>query len=202
MRLNKNNMKKTSISLIIVLSLLATPVFVGAESRENPERKTEMEREREEVQERLQEKRTEKQEKIEERKEKKETKLKEKTKENVERILGKSKENLEKTVARLEKLADKVESRIEKFNENGSNVEDSLALLATARAEIEKAKTAVTGINPDNIVYGEIPKDAYIEIKKEIADAKLAIKNSKTALTEVVKSLKANDEEEKTEENN
>ena len=165
---------------------------MGAIEEKRAELEKKREERKEEIEKKAEEKKLEIEKRSEERKAKIETKLKENTVKNVERIIGKSKERLGNTIERLDKLVLKIDSRIGKLTANGVDTTASVTLLEKARTELDTAKIAVAGINVDDIIYADVPKETLVQVKAEIETAKTAVKNAHKAMIDAIESLKAN----------
>ena len=136
----------------------------------------------------IEQKRAEVRTKIEAAKEK----AKEKFGEAVQRSVGNIVDNLTKHIEQLSEIATRVDARITERQAGGTNMDASIALLTTARADITAAQDKVTAVGAamTAALSSATPKTEMPKVRAAVKAAEDAIRAAKDALKQTLDSLK------------
>ncbi len=136
----------------------------------------------------IEQKRAEVRTKVEAAKEK----AKEKFGEAVQRSVGNIVDNLTKHIEQLSEIATRIDARITERQAGGVNMDASIALLTTARADITTAQDKVTAVGAalTAALSSATPKTEMTKVRDAVKAAEDAIRTAKDALKQTFDSIK------------
>jgi len=121
------------------------------------------------------------------------TKALERFGENVERHVSNISNRLASASANLEQIADRVDMRIDTLEDEGYDMSDSIAFLATARTDISLANDKILAVNValEAAMSTTSPKSQMPAVRAAVKEAEDALKLVKDDLMKAVRSIKA-----------
>ncbi len=120
------------------------------------------------------------------------TKAKERFGENVEKHVTNISNRLASTSAHLDQIADRIDSRIDTLEDEGYDMSDSIALLATARTDLSAANDKILAVNValEAAMSTTSPKSQMPAVRAAVKAAEDALKLVKDDLMKAVRSIK------------
>lgn len=120
-------------------------------------------------------------------------KAKERFGERIETLVGNVSARLASTSARLSSIADRIDERIDALEDDGHDMDASIALLATARADLSLADDKILAVNSalEAAMATTTPKALMPQVRTAVKAAEDALKLVKDDLMKTVRSVKA-----------
>ncbi len=119
-------------------------------------------------------------------------KAKERFGEHVEKLVTKVSARLASTSLHLSSIADRIDKRIDTLEDEGHDMDASIALLATARTDISKADDKILAVNValEAAMATTTPKAQMPAVRTAVKAAEDALKLVKDDLMKTIKSIK------------
>ncbi len=119
-------------------------------------------------------------------------KAKERFGEHIEKLVGNVSARLASTSAHLDAIADRIDSRIDTLQDEGYDMSDSIALLATARADLSAANDKILAVNValEAAMSTTTPKAEIPAVRAAVVAAQDALKLVKEDLMKTLRSVK------------
>ncbi len=133
-----------------------------------------------------------KREHMKERAENARTKAKERFGENVEKLVGNVSNRLASTSAHLDSIADRIDARIDTLQDEGHDMQSSIALLAEARTSLSVANDKILAVNValEAAMSTTSPKGQIPQVRTAVKAAEDALRLTKDGLMETLSSVK------------
>lgn len=120
------------------------------------------------------------------------SKAKERFGENIERLVGNVSARLASTSAHLSSIADRIDNRIDTLEDEGHDMDASIALLATARTDLSLADDKILAVNMalDAAMATTTPKAQMPQVRAAVKAAEDALRLVKEDLMKTIRSVK------------
>jgi hypothetical protein len=112
--------------------------------------------------------------------------------EHVEQLVGRISDRLATSSTKLGSIADRIDARIDAFSSQGHDMSGSIALLATARADISAANDKILAVNTalQAAMSTTTPKGQIPAVRAAVKSAEDALKLAKEDLIKTLRSVK------------